>query len=73
MSTLVRCGKPMDGSGPGLDFSSPNCRAGELIGQISLTGLTRDDRLPLPTGHPLSWGLLTLGTLLEGSAYADGV
>jgi hypothetical protein len=73
MSTLVRCGKRMDGSGPGLDFSSPNCRTGSSIGQVSLTGLTRDDRLPLPTGHPLSWGVLTLGTLLEGSAYADRV
>jgi hypothetical protein len=27
----------------------------------------------LPPGHPLSWGLLTLGTVLEGSAYADSL
>jgi len=63
----------MDGSGPGLDFSSPNCRAGGRIEAVSFKRLTRDERLPLPTGHPLSWGVLTLGTLLEGSAYIDGV
>ena len=28
-----------------------------------------DDRLPLPPGHPTTWGLLTAGTSLEGSAY----
>jgi hypothetical protein len=27
---------------------------------------TRD---PLPAGHPISWGLLTAGTSLEGAAY----
>jgi hypothetical protein len=25
----------------------------------------------LPAGHPLSWGLLTAGTVLDGAAYAD--
>jgi hypothetical protein len=27
------------------------------------------DRPPLPPGHPLAWGILTAGTLLEGTAY----
>ena len=26
-------------------------------------------RLPLPPGHPTTWGLLTRGTVLEGSRY----
>ncbi len=26
-------------------------------------------RDPLPAGHPRSWGVLTAGTVLEGSAY----
>jgi hypothetical protein len=26
-------------------------------------------RPPLPAGHPLSWQALTVGTVLEGSAY----
>lgn len=26
-------------------------------------------REPLPAGHPISWGLLTAGTLLDGTAY----
>ena len=71
MSTLVRCGKRMDGSGPRLDVSSPNYMVAELIEAVSLRRAARDDRLPLPPGHPVSWGLLTLGTLPEGSAYAD--
>jgi hypothetical protein len=25
----------------------------------------------LPAGHPLSWGLLTAGTVLDGTDYAD--
>jgi hypothetical protein len=61
----------MDGSGPSLDDSSPNYMAAELIEPVSVKGCARDDRPPLPSGHPVSWGLLTLGTLLEGSAYAD--
>jgi hypothetical protein len=28
-----------------------------------------DLRLPLPPGHPETWGLLTRGTCLEGTAY----
>ncbi len=28
-----------------------------------------NDRPALPAGHPLSWGLLTDGTSLEGSDY----
>ncbi|MBS0560769.1 MAG: AsnC family protein [Proteobacteria bacterium] len=27
------------------------------------------DRPPLPAGHPLTWDLLTSGTVLEGSKY----
>lgn len=27
------------------------------------------DRPPLPSGHPVTWGTLTRGTLLECSAY----
>lgn len=27
------------------------------------------NRPPLPPGHPLSWGLLTAGTVLAGEAY----
>ena len=27
---------------------------------------------PLPAGHPLTWGLITQGTLLEGLGYATG-
>ncbi|MCF3946196.1 AsnC family protein [Acidiphilium sp. AL] len=27
------------------------------------------NRGPLPAGHPISWGLLTAGTVLEGVAY----
>jgi hypothetical protein len=71
MSTLVRCGKRMDGSGPGADFSSPNYMVAELVRPVSLPTVAKDERLPLPSGHPVSWGLLTRGTLLEGSAYAD--
>jgi hypothetical protein len=29
----------------------------------------REDRPALCAGHPLSWGLLTAGTVLEGAAY----
>ena len=32
-------------------------------------GLTDPARDPLRAGHPLSWGLLTAGTLLEGVPY----
>lgn len=28
-----------------------------------------DEREPLPPGHPVSWGALTAGTLLEGVPY----
>jgi hypothetical protein len=27
------------------------------------------NRPPLPAGHPVTWGLLTDGTLLDGAAY----
>lgn len=28
-----------------------------------------DDRPPLPAGHPVSWDVITKGTVLEGTAY----
>jgi hypothetical protein len=30
-----------------------------------------DGRGALPSGHPLSWGALTAGTVLAGDAYQD--
>jgi hypothetical protein len=27
------------------------------------------ERPPLPAGHPLSWGLITQGTVLDGAEY----
>jgi hypothetical protein len=71
MSIQVRCDRRMDGSGPSLVFSSPNCETTGLTEPRSSPAPPEGDRLPLPPGHPLSWGLLTLGTVLEGSAYAD--
>ena len=29
----------------------------------------QNDRPALPAGHPTTWGLITAGTILEGSAY----
>ena len=71
MSTQLRCGNRMDGSGPTLIASSPNCELAELINPISCGHTPRDERGTLPPGHPLSWGALTFNTLLEGSIYAD--
>ena len=71
MSIRVRCGRRMDGSGPSCVFSSPNFEAAEVTDAPSLEPISADDRPALPPGHPLSWGLLTLGTLLEGSPYAN--
>jgi hypothetical protein len=73
MSIQVRCGNQMDGSGPSRVFSSPNYEPTELINPFLPEDPPEDERLPLPPGHPLSWGLLTLGTILEGSAYADSL
>jgi hypothetical protein len=73
MSIQLRCGRRMDGSGPGLVFSSPHYAPAEPMKPASAQTPDGDDRLPLPPGDPLSWGLLTLGTLLEGSAYADSL
>ncbi len=67
----VRCGRQMDGSGPRLVFSSPKCGGTEQSEAFFSDDPFEDERRPLPSGHPLSWGLLTLGTVLEGSAYAD--
>ena len=33
----------------------------------------REDRAPLPAGHPASWDLLTAGTVLQGSPYPHPV
>ena len=73
MSIQVHCGRRMDVSGPGLVFSSPNYEPAALIEPVSPQRPSHADRLPLPPGHPLSWALLTLGTVLEGSAYADSL
>ncbi len=32
-------------------------------------GAENPERDPLPAGHPISWGLLTAGTSLEGTLY----
>jgi hypothetical protein len=69
MPAYVRCGRRMDGSGPGRIFSSPNRKPAELIEQVFSGRAGEDERLPLPPGHPVSWGLLTQGTVLEGAAY----
>lgn len=38
--------------------------------QIAMIQLaTPADREPLPAGHPVTWGLLTDGTVLEGAPY----
>ena len=73
MFVQVRCGSRMDGSGAGPVFSSPNREAAEVIEPARSERSSSDERLPLPPGHPLSWRLLTLGTVLEGSAYADSL
>ena len=31
--------------------------------------VTRDNDAPLPAGHPISWGAITAGTILEGSPF----
>lgn len=69
----VRCGSRMDGSGAGPVFSSPNCKAAPVIEGARSERGSGDDRLPLPPGHPLSWMLLTMGTVLEGSTYTDSL
>ena len=63
----------MDGSGPAPVFSSPNRELTKLIEPARPERGSGDDRLPLPPGHPFSWMLLTMGTVLEGSTYADSV
>jgi hypothetical protein len=69
----VCCGNRMDASGANLVLSSPNFEMAELTSPVLRQLPPGDDRLPLPPGHPLSWALLTLGTVLEGSAYADAL
>ena len=69
MPAYVRCDRRMDGSGPELVFSSPNRDPTGLIEQVFAGRAGEDERHPLPPGHPLSWGLLTQGTILEGTAF----
>ncbi len=71
MPSQVCCGTRMDGSGPGTASSSPNRRIQGEIDRLSPAPAPHDDRTTLPAGHPPSWGLLTAGTVLAGSAYAD--
>ncbi len=58
----------------GLPVSSCMDRA-RLIGArspltvITAVDDTSDARQPLPPGHPITWGLLTRGTSLEGAPY----
>jgi hypothetical protein len=33
------------------------------------TDTTEEDKVSLPSGHPLMWGLLTRGTYLDGEPY----
>jgi len=73
MPSQLCCDKRMDRSGPSLAFSSPNYELAELINPLFLEDPRFAGRLPLPPGHPLSWGPLTLGTVLEGSAFADSL
>ncbi len=35
--------------------------------------LVRNDRTPLPAGHPITWGAITDGTPLDGSPYPHPV
>ena len=67
MALLVCCGTRMDGSGPRGVASSANCTAKD--------GAFKDlaapeGRMALPAGHPISWALLTDGTVLDGSPFA---
>jgi hypothetical protein len=73
MSIQVHSGNQMDVSGTSLLRSSPIQVLFEVADPPAPGGLPRDDRIPLPPGHPLSWRLITLGTLLEGSAFGDSL
>ncbi len=77
MISLLCSDRPMDGSGAGTAFSSPNRPQGRRVSiarpaaeaDAETEEEARDERLALPPGHPLSWGLLTAGTLLDGAPY----
>jgi hypothetical protein len=43
--------------------------ARNLRRQLPVAVIEALDRPPRPPGHPDSWGLITAGTVLEGSAY----
>ncbi len=44
-------------------------RLKKIVSGQPLAKIVNPTRLALPAGHPLSWGLLTQGTLLHGTAY----
>jgi hypothetical protein len=86
MAGEFRCGTRMDGSGAGTASSSPNrpLRPEILVLSAHPTAphavstsaetfepcLGEAPRGALPAGHPLSWGPLTAGTVLDGAPYA---
>ncbi len=71
MQNQVCCVTLTDGSGASAASSSPNHGLEGWIGGLPVARNRHDDCVALPAGHPVSWGLLTAGTLLEGSAFAD--
>jgi hypothetical protein len=46
----------------------PKCEREPELAE-SKPGMEDMDRPPLPAGHPVSWGVLTENTVLEGVAY----
>ncbi len=73
MSIQVHSGNQMDVSGMSRLRSSPIQVLVEVADPTAHKGFPGDDRLPLPPGHPLSWRLLTRGTLLEGSPFSHSL
>jgi hypothetical protein len=80
MARQFRCGTRMDGSGAGTAPSSPNRDQGAATampwntppapdGTAWEPGALEAGRGALPAGHPLSWGLITAGTVLDGAPY----
>ncbi len=52
---------------PALSTQQSVGRAGIIYRVCGRPG--QNDRPPLPPGHPVSWSLLTDGTVLEGEPY----
>jgi hypothetical protein len=84
MPVEFRCGIRMDGSGAGPAFSSPNRGQGPDVAMFPGSLASRDEepfepcaidagRGALPAGHPLSWGRITAGTVLDGLPYGDAL